>query len=74
MQIPPLRYAPVGMTKGEAALSVEIDLWMMELQIPPLRYAPVGMTKGGAALSVGIGLWMMGTADPSGGASYSKMM
>src|SRR5580693_1642988 len=28
LQIPPLRYAPVGMTKGRATLPVCIGLWM----------------------------------------------
>ena len=46
LQIPPLRYAPVGMTKGEVALPGDIGLWLKEQQVPPLRCAPVGMTQG----------------------------
>ena len=44
LQIPPLRYAPVGMTRGEGWLRLE---WLRDgekPQVPPLRYAPVGMT------------------------------
>jgi hypothetical protein len=44
LQIPPLRYAPVGMTKGGAALSFRFDAADDKQQVPPLRYAPVGMT------------------------------
>src|SRR5580698_8945072 len=49
-QIPPLRYAPVGMTKGTVALRFRSDPGDDEQQVPPLRYAPVGMTKGTVAL------------------------
>jgi hypothetical protein len=28
LQIPPLRYAPVGMTKGRVMLSLKIGLWL----------------------------------------------
>jgi hypothetical protein len=51
LQVPPLRYAPVGMTKGGVVTfirSCEIGWTEKKLQVPPLRYAPVGMTKGGA--------------------------
>jgi hypothetical protein len=44
LQIPPLRYAPVGMTKGRVALSGGGRLVDEEQQVPPLRYASVGMT------------------------------
>jgi hypothetical protein len=37
LQIPPLRYAPVGMTKGRFALPAESGLWLKKPQIPPLR-------------------------------------
>jgi hypothetical protein len=37
LQIPPLRYAPVGMTKGRAALPFSMGLRMRGPQIPPLR-------------------------------------
>ena len=37
LQIPPLRYASVGMTKGRVALSDSIGLSTGEPQIPPLR-------------------------------------
>jgi hypothetical protein len=43
-QIPPLRYASVGMTKGRVALRFRFDVADDEQQVPPLRYAPVGMT------------------------------
>jgi hypothetical protein len=44
LQIPPLRYASVGMTKGRAALPLRFDARDDEQQIPPLRFASVGMT------------------------------
>jgi hypothetical protein len=44
LQIPPLRYASVGMTKGGAALSFRFDAADDKQQVPPLRFAPVGMT------------------------------
>jgi hypothetical protein len=44
LQIPPLRYAPVGMTKGRVAFPSRFDAVDDEQQVPPLRYAPVGMT------------------------------
>jgi hypothetical protein len=45
LQIPPLRYAPVGMTKGRVALPFKLDAAEDEQQIPPLRYPgfPVGL-------------------------------
>src|ERR1700733_6043850 len=46
-QVPPLRYAPVGMTKGGAVTfirSCEIGWTEKKQQVPPLRFAPVGMT------------------------------
>jgi hypothetical protein len=48
LQVPPLRYAPVGMTKGGAVTfirSCEIGWTEKKPQVPPLRYAPVGMTN-----------------------------
>jgi hypothetical protein len=44
LQIPPLRFAPVGMTKGRGALSLKVDAADDEQQVPPLRFASVGMT------------------------------
>jgi hypothetical protein len=44
LQIPPLRCASVGMTKGRAALPFRFDIADDEQQVPPLRFAPVGMT------------------------------
>jgi hypothetical protein len=44
LQIPPLRYASVGMTKGRVALPFRSDAEDDEQQVPPLRYASVGMT------------------------------
>jgi hypothetical protein len=38
LQIPPLRYAPVGMTKGRVALPFRFDTADDEQQVPPLRY------------------------------------
>ena len=46
LQIPPLRFASVGITRGEGWLRLE---WLRDgekPQVPPLRYAPVGMTRG----------------------------
>jgi hypothetical protein len=40
-QIPPLRFAPVGMTHLASELSAD----PVKQQIPPLRFAPVGMTN-----------------------------
>ena len=50
LQIPPLRCAPVGMTKGRGALPLRVAAGKKKLQIPPLRCAPVGMTKGRGTL------------------------
>jgi hypothetical protein len=44
VQIPPLRYAFVRMTKGRAALPFGVCRVGFEQQVPPLRFAPVGMT------------------------------
>jgi hypothetical protein len=44
LQIPPLRFAPVGMTKGEVTLPFRSDAADDEQQVPPLRFATVGMT------------------------------
>jgi hypothetical protein len=44
LQIPPLRFPPVGMTKGRVALPFKFDATDDEQQVPPLRFAPVGMT------------------------------
>jgi hypothetical protein len=49
-QVPPLRYASVGMTKGGVVTfirSCQIGWTEKKLQVPPLRFAPVGMTKDG---------------------------
>jgi hypothetical protein len=59
LQIPPLRFAPVGMTRGEGVVSgrsaIGIDrvkvVGTRRLQIPPLRFAPVGMTRGEGIVS-----------------------
>jgi hypothetical protein len=53
LQIPPLRYASVGMTKGRATLPFRFDDAEDEQQVPPLRCAPVGMT-----LLFGVGMWV----------------
>src|ERR1700733_5465341 len=37
LQIPPLRYASVGMTKGRVALSSRFDAADDEQEVPPLR-------------------------------------
>src|ERR1700679_3048964 len=37
LQIPPLRYASVGMTKGRGALPFRFDTAEDEQQVPPLR-------------------------------------
>jgi hypothetical protein len=37
LQIPPLRYASVGMTKGRVALPFRFDVPDDEQQVPPLR-------------------------------------
>jgi hypothetical protein len=44
LQIPPLRYATVGMTKGRAVLPFGFVTADGEQQVPPIRYATVGMT------------------------------
>jgi hypothetical protein len=44
LQIPPLRFAPVGMTKEEVTLPFRSDAADDEQQVPPLRFATVGMT------------------------------
>jgi hypothetical protein len=41
LQIPPLRYAPVGMTKVRVALSVGMDLWRKEQQVPAVSLLPI---------------------------------
>jgi hypothetical protein len=38
LQIPPLRYAPVGMTKGRVAPPLGFDAAEDEQQVPPLRF------------------------------------
>ena len=47
MQIPPLRYAPVGMTKGRAGLSSKSGDADGEQQVPPLRYPGFPVEFGG---------------------------
>jgi hypothetical protein len=44
LQIPPLRYASVGMTKGRMALPFRSEAEDDEQQAPPLRFRTVGMT------------------------------
>ena len=44
LQIPPLRFAPVGMTKERVPFPFELDAAEDEQQVPPLRFATVGMT------------------------------
>jgi hypothetical protein len=48
LQIPPLRFAPVGMTRGEGWPTLEVAIWMgrrfSNFPEGPLRCAPVGMT------------------------------
>ena len=55
LQIPPLRYAPVGMTKGRGAVSVEIRLWVSGTADPSTTLRSGRDDKGERALSVGIG-------------------
>ncbi len=45
LQIPPLRYAPVGMTKLRVVLPLRVAIGMVEQQVPPLRSPgfPVGL-------------------------------
>jgi hypothetical protein len=38
LQIPPLRFASVGMTKGRVTLPFRFDIADEEQQVPPLRY------------------------------------
>jgi hypothetical protein len=47
LQIPPLRYAPVGMTKGRGSFPYCVSLWMGQTADPS---ASLGMTKGRATL------------------------
>jgi hypothetical protein len=54
LQIPPLRYAPVGMTKGRAAPPFRFDTADEEQQVPPLRFAPDRDDKGEGGASIQI--------------------
>ena len=81
LQIPPLRFASVGMTRGGWLLFGWLATGMdrvttatsRTLQIPPLRFAPVGMTRGGRLLFGRLATGMdrvtnrdfANTADPS---------
>jgi hypothetical protein len=64
LQIPPLRFATVGMTRGEGWLRLE---WLRDgekPQVPPLRFATVGMTKGEGSQAGVVAGWGE-TAGPS---------
>jgi hypothetical protein len=41
LQIPPLRYAPVGMTKGRVVLPFRLDAGDDEQQVPPQLNAAI---------------------------------
>jgi hypothetical protein len=71
LQIPPLRFATVGMTKGRGAFSASSSLWKRGPQIPPLRFATVGMTKGRGAFQPAV-VCGRGTADPSASLRYGR--
>ena len=47
LQIPPLRYASVGMTKGRVALPFRFDTADDEEQVPPLGYPKFPVELGG---------------------------
>jgi hypothetical protein len=47
LQIPPLRCAPVGMTKGRAALPFKFDAADDEQKFPPLPYPGFPVEVGG---------------------------
>jgi hypothetical protein len=73
LQSPPLRYAPVGMTKERVALPSKLDAAEDEQQVPPLRCAPVGMTlllgiwKWYLNIYLGLGCWYPnGSVIPTG--------
>jgi hypothetical protein len=59
LQIPPLRYASVGMTKGRAALPFRFDAAEDEPQVSELRYAPVETI--GGLLTLKASLLLRGT-------------
>jgi hypothetical protein len=53
-QVPPLRFAPVEMTRGGLLPVGKLATWMDRVRndysaktAGPLRFAPVGMTRGG---------------------------
>jgi hypothetical protein len=48
LQIPPLRFATVGMTKGRVALPFRFDAADDEQQVPPLRSPRFPVELGGA--------------------------
>ena len=52
LQIPPLRFAPVGMTKGRVALPFRVDRGDGEQQVPPLRFAPVPRQAGAGGMTL----------------------
>jgi hypothetical protein len=52
LQIPPLRYASVGMTKGRVALPFRLDAVDDEQQVPPLRFAPVPRQAGTGGMTL----------------------
>jgi hypothetical protein len=78
LQIPPLRFATVGMTRRGRLLSGRIATRMdrdaaspQQPQVPPMRFATVGMTREGRLLSARIATRMdkmsgfsAATADP----------
>jgi hypothetical protein len=53
LQIPPLRCAPVGMTKGRIALPFRLDAADDEQQIPPLRSGRDDKGEGSASIQIG---------------------
>ena len=57
LQIPPLRCAPVGMTKGRVGLPFRFDDAEHEQHVPPLRFAPAGffIPLGGLRRAIGAG-------------------
>jgi hypothetical protein len=74
-QVPPLRYASVGMTilfEGWGVIGKIREGPRSALQIPPLRFASVGMTKGGLALSVKNGVVDDRTAGPSAALRFGR--
>jgi hypothetical protein len=70
LQIPPLRFAALGMTRVGRLRSVGVATWMDGFRsgysaatADPLRFAPVGMTRVGRLRSGRVATWMDGVGS-----------